>query len=251
MFCLSVLGQPVTKKRARTGVGTAKDGHQFRWAVTPDQSYEEMIALAFQTKYSKALPIGYEFCDRRYYKKTDTYKYYVKKQYSDMDLPKLELIIIFYIQGGKVGDLDNYIKAIKDALNGLAFVDDRQFKHYVPYLISLDDPVYEDFLAHDEVALNNCDTLERVDFIIREFKPIPKQLVKLREFFEKDSVAIDYTTRYYNDFKQARVDELKQYAVDHNYDIGDAKLKADIVEALIQCELENGGYADGKISKRK
>lgn len=40
----------------------------------------------------------------------------------------VEVTIVLYFRGGRVGDVDNYQKSILDGLNGIAFEDDRQVR---------------------------------------------------------------------------------------------------------------------------
>jgi hypothetical protein len=248
-FSLTVLGQPKTKKRARTGTGISKNGKRFRWSYTDDSWYEEMIQRAFIDKYPDAEPIGSEcaiFDDLKNEWKLDT------KHYSDMDLPKLEMDCIFYCHGGKVGDEDNYLKIVKDALNGFAYVDDRQVKTSMPFVVSLDDPDYKGWLEHDEDCFNNCRVQERLDVLIRPFNPQCDKLLALRRFFERNNKsAYDYLARYYdNEYRNMTKKQLVEIAEEYSLDV-EKMTKDQIVEFFIQDDLKNSDLNDGRIKRHK
>jgi hypothetical protein len=87
VFCFSVIGRPFTKKRARTGVGISKAGKSYRWAVTPDDWYENMIREAFMKVFPDSKPIGYSFCYPN--KNPEEYYWEVRDGVLDRFLPKV------------------------------------------------------------------------------------------------------------------------------------------------------------------
>lgn len=184
---MSIMGKPLTKKRARTGVGVTKAGKPFRWATTPDSWYEDYIRAAFRKAYPGAKPIGWSLCEDN--PNMDEYDWVLKKGVRDVDLPPVELDIIFYFEGGKVGDLDNYIKAVKDALNQYAWIDDRQVHHYKPFLV-----VGKDFI---DIGLDPEPT--RVDVYIRPYNPWKnKVLTALRKLFASKAIVVDMYDKYFD-----------------------------------------------------
>ncbi len=69
----------------------------------------------------------------------------------------VELSIRVYVRRGIRGDLDNYVKAISDGLNGVAFVDDRQVVHIDAQILRCraeDERVEVDIKEFVEVAMN-------------------------------------------------------------------------------------------------
>lgn len=248
MFVLSILGKPQTKQRARSGMGYSKKGKRYHWAYTESAWAEEMIRRAFIDKYPDSKPIGSEYAyfdDSKKMWKIDS------KNYTDMSLPKVEIDVIFYCLGGKIGDEDNYLKLVKDALNGLAYVDDRQVKHTMPFVVSLDDPDYKGWLEHDEQVFNNCSTQERIDILIRKMNPQPRRLLALRNWFENNVVhCYDYQLRYYKGLQDMKKSELVNLALDCKINV-EKKTKDQLTEEIIQYNLKhNDKINDGVIFRK-
>lgn len=107
----TVPGNPVGKARPRM----TRSGH----AYTPDKtvSYENLVKMCFIEKYTDWVPVSGEAILRMnaYY---PIPKSASKKKKIDM--------VIGEIRPTKKPDLDNVMKAIADALNGIAYVDDSQ-----------------------------------------------------------------------------------------------------------------------------
>lgn len=107
----TVPGNPVGKARPRM----TRSGH----AYTPDKtvSYENLVKMCFIEKYTDWVPVSGEAILRlnAYY---PIPKSASKKKKIDM--------VIGEIRPTKKPDLDNVMKAIADALNGIAYVDDSQ-----------------------------------------------------------------------------------------------------------------------------
>lgn len=178
-FIFSIVGRPVTKKRMRQDVGISKTGKKFYMKYTPDIWYEYLIGDAFREAFPGAKPIGWSMCEEN--PDMDEYDWKLLPGVKDNDLPQVELDIIFYILKGKIGDLDNYIKSVKDALNQYAWIDDRQVHHYKPYLVTRDDLI--------KAGIDPNSEEERVDVLIRPFSLLKnKTFVKLREVFERDDI---------------------------------------------------------------
>lgn len=176
VFCLSVLGKPVTKKRARI----FRNGGR----VTPDMWYENMLGDAFVEAYPDADPIGHSFCHPNI--DPDEWEWELKgsregeKKVRGIDrlLPKVRIFMIFYFDSGKLGDADNYMKAVKDGLKGYAWIDDRQVKFAPPWVIL--DPDEESRV--DILITGNYD--ERNDKLFQFIRSIMKtkaKVVDLRE----------------------------------------------------------------------
>ena len=179
-WCFSIMGKPLTKKRPRIFNNTA---------VTPDSWYEKMIRDAFHRLYPNMLPIGHEYynvSERMYKGKLKKY-YRMKKGYTDADLPTIRLFIMIYINGGKLGDDDNYAKAILDALNKTLYMDDRMVKVPTPYII-IDK--YEP---------------ERVDVLAVMYnQQTDKKLKLIQKFMDNHAKEIDI----YDDYELDRLYEL-------------------------------------------
>lgn len=179
-WCFSILGKPLTKKRPRVYGGTV---------FTEDSWYEKMIRDAFHQLYPDMLPIGYEYYDiseRKYKGKPKKY-YRMKKGYTELDLPTIRLYIMVYINDGKIGDDDNYVKAIMDALNKTLYMDDRMVKVPTPYIIV--DP-YEE---------------ERVEVLAVKYEQDKdKHLQKIRQFISAHKEEIDI----YDDYEMDRLHEF-------------------------------------------
>jgi crossover junction endodeoxyribonuclease RusA len=99
-------GEPVPKGRARTRVVTPKGGKAFASHYTPPETkaYEERVALLCRVAAAGV---------RWAWTKADRFALVVQ---------------VFRSHEGKGGDLDNYVKAISDAINGVAFGDDRYIR---------------------------------------------------------------------------------------------------------------------------
>lgn len=99
----TVEGEPVPKGRARTRVVTPRNGKAFASFYTPGETraYEERVALLARVAVAGA---------RWTWTKADRFSVIVR---------------VYRTHEGKGGDLDNYLKAIADAINGIAFSDDR------------------------------------------------------------------------------------------------------------------------------
>lgn len=249
MFILSILGKPQTKQRARSGMGKTKTGKSYHWAYTESSWAEDMIRRAFLDKYPDSKPYGHECA---YFDDTKQKWKFDSKNYSVMSLTKVEIDVIFYCLGGQVGDEDNYLKLVKDALNGLAYIDDKQVKHTMPFVVSLDDPDYNGWLEHDEKVFNNCSTQERTDILIRKMEPQPRRLLALRNWFEKNvQHSYDYLKRYYSGIQDYKKAELVSLALDCKIDV-EKKTKDQLIEELIQYDLKHDNKInDGVIKRRK
>jgi Holliday junction resolvase RusA-like endonuclease len=98
-----VAGEPVPKGRARTRVMTTKAGKSFAHHFTPAETraFEERVALMCQAAVAR-----------------------VRWGWGPKDRFAVS-IHVFRTHEGKGGDADNYLKACLDAVNGIAFADDR------------------------------------------------------------------------------------------------------------------------------
>lgn len=107
----TVPGNPVGKARPRM----TRSGH----AYTPDKtvSYENLVKMCFIEKYTDWVPVSGEAILR-----LNAY-YPIPKSASRKK--KIDMVI-GEIRPTKKPDLDNVMKAIADALNGIAYVDDSQ-----------------------------------------------------------------------------------------------------------------------------
>ena len=106
---LTIFGQPVGKARPRF----TRTGHTYTPQATKD--YEELVRYTFVSGYPKAKPIenAVRVKITAYFKIPDSYS---SKKHN-------ELIGKYYT---KKSDVDNIAKIILDALNGLAYYDDKQ-----------------------------------------------------------------------------------------------------------------------------
>lgn len=179
-WCFSIIGKPLTKKRPRIFNNCA---------FTEDSWYEAMVKDAFCRMYPNMLPIGNEYytiSERKYKGKMKKY-YRMKKGYTDSDLPTVRLYIFVYINSGKIGDDDNYVKAILDALNKTLYMDDRMVKTPTPYIIQ---DKYEQ---------------ERVEVLaIKYNQKEDNQLNRLKNFMSNHKKEIDI----YDEYELARLNEL-------------------------------------------
>lgn len=183
-WCFSVIGKPLSKKRVRFA------GRFSRF--TDNEWYEHMIADAFKRAFPQSKPVGCEFYDvtqRKSKKKNGGYTnvYTLKKGYTRSDVPSVRPYFFFYFNSGTIGDADNYVKIVQDALNKIAYVDDFQVKVPTPYVIV--DP-YE---------------VERVDVLIVPYNQHnDNHLRKLIHFVSNHIRTIDI----YNEYEVERLKEL-------------------------------------------
>ena len=101
------------------------------------------------------------------------------RSYWPKDLPatliSLQITILFFYSGDPIGDLDNFVKPIQDALNGLVYVDDRQ----ITDVICRRRPVDANYRVQD-VPVILLDGLTKYDdflYIRLESTPDPLTLV--------------------------------------------------------------------------
>lgn len=96
-------GEPVPKGRARTRVVTPKAGKAFASHYTPGQTvaFEERVALVCRAAVAR-----------------------VRWSWGPKDRFAVS-VTVHRKHEGAGGDLDNYVKAVSDAINGIAFSDDR------------------------------------------------------------------------------------------------------------------------------
>lgn len=101
-----VPGEPVPKGRARTRVVTTKSGKSFATHYTPadTKAYEAHVKLLCQVAANQA-----------------------RWLWTDKDRFTLT-IRVYRTHEGAGGDWDNYAKAASDAINGIAFRDDRYIR---------------------------------------------------------------------------------------------------------------------------
>ncbi len=107
-----VPGEPVGKARARARVVRTKTGGAFASFYTPAQTraYEEGVRLVCQAAVAR-----------------------VRWAWSPKDRFALS-IHVYRKHEGAGSDLDNYVKAASDAINGVAFPDDRYVRELVATL---------------------------------------------------------------------------------------------------------------------
>lgn len=108
----TIPGEPVPKGRARTRVVTTKAGKSFATHYTPadTKAYEQKVALLCQAAVA---------AHRWLWSPKDRFAVTVR---------------VFRKHEGAGGDLDNYVKAVSDAINGVAFDDDRYVRELVATL---------------------------------------------------------------------------------------------------------------------
>ena len=110
-IAFTVFGEPCAKSRPRV----TKSGH----AYMPEKTvaYENLVKLTYMNEVGRPLPYG------------EQAQVHVEIL-ACMSIPKStpkkkrELMLLGFIRPTKKPDLDNIIKAVCDALNGLAFRDD-------------------------------------------------------------------------------------------------------------------------------
>ena len=114
MICFSIDKEPVAKARPKF----TRQGHAYTPKKTKD--YEEEIKFAFMSQncdripvYPKDVPLMVEA----------TFAKSVPQSYSKK---KREACLNGEIMPTQKPDVDNYLKAVLDAINGLAFEDDSQ-----------------------------------------------------------------------------------------------------------------------------
>lgn len=187
-WCFTVIGQPPTKKRART---------QGAIHFTFDNWYEKMVADAFSRLYPGFKPIGNEFYNSYVRTSKNGYSqtiYKLKKEYSKKDLPKLRIFMNVYTINNS-GDDDNYVKTILDALNKVLYVDDYQVCVPTPRIIEL-----EEGIPKIEVLA------------VKYFQNKDNALIKLQDFFKNNSFVIDI----YNEYEDLKLlEHTKDWLYNH------------------------------------
>lgn len=106
MISFCVPGEPVPKGRARTRVVTTKAGKSFAAHYTPGETraFEERVALVCRAAVART---------RWTWGPKDRFSVTVR---------------IYRTHEGRGGDLDNLVKATFDAINRIAFADDRYIR---------------------------------------------------------------------------------------------------------------------------
>ena len=119
MISFTVPGQPVGKARARTVVQGGKT-HSFTPAKTA--RYEAFVAGVYKSLYPGAKPLTspVELCIDAFFEIPKSWPVEKRKRaLAGMIFPTVK------------GDFDNIAKAVSDALNGLAWEDDKQVVYAV------------------------------------------------------------------------------------------------------------------------
>lgn len=197
-WCFSVSGKPLSKKRVRFVSRYAR--------FTSNEWYEKMVADAFHRAFPASVPYGSEYYNVsvRKTKYGVSKVYHLKKGYSRSDVPLLRPYMFFYFNNGTIGDVDNYVKIVQDALNKVAYVDDFQIRVPTPYIVI--DP----------------DEIERVDVLLVPYNPDKdKHFATLKDFVTENSKYIDIYDEY-------EIDRLHEHSV--------AWLKAEFCDG---CRFEN------------
>lgn len=114
MIEFDILGKTKAKQSFKIG----KDG--FKYTPADVKSYANWVRLSFMQKYPKHLPSVYQ--DKQLMVEIDV-DFAIPKSFSKK---KAELARGGYIRPTVKPDCDNIAKNINDALNGLAFPDDKQ-----------------------------------------------------------------------------------------------------------------------------
>lgn len=115
---LTIPMRPVAKARPRSTIRYDKSGRPYIQTFTPTNTKEAeaVIALHWLEKYGQT---------------------WIEDE--------LEVSVLFYMPNKQRGDLDNYIKTVSDALNNVAYKDDKQIiKLYSQFMgIDKDNPRIE------------------------------------------------------------------------------------------------------------
>ncbi len=177
-FCFTVIGKPVTKKRARITTGR----------FTENSWYEKMIEDAFKLAYPNSKPIGHEFYEigKRKFKGKEKYVIKLRKGIKDEDLPSIKFYMIVYVNEGKVGDVDNYQKIVLDGLNTVMYMDDRMIR-----------------ALHGHVIFDEYEE-ERIEVLA--IKSENMNIEKLKDFIDNHSKVIDIYDNY-------EMDRLHEFTV--------------------------------------
>lgn len=102
-LAFDIPGEPVPKARARSRVVRTAGGKAFAKHYTPGETKAYEQAIAFRCR---AAASAVRWAPRE----GDRYALTVR---------------VYRTHEGKGGDLDNYVKTVSDAINGIAFPDDR------------------------------------------------------------------------------------------------------------------------------
>lgn len=131
MRVFTIYGQPVAKGRPRLG----------KWGTyTPEKTvnYENLVKLSYIEQYK-----GFELMEG--YLKIEMYFFMqIPKSTSNK---KRELMLQRKILPDKKPDYDNMAKAITDALNGVAYIDDNQVVEAHIYKFYAEEPRAEVFIT--------------------------------------------------------------------------------------------------------
>lgn len=136
---LIVKGKPKAKGRPRAAVVTGKDGNQRIVNYTPKKTrtWEDIIRWTWISEKRKKLKGKIRL---------DVYFYFsIPKSYSRSK--RVELGTSYY---DKKPDIDNLIKTVMDALNDLAFDDDKQVVILVASKFYIDGDPYTEIILMEE-----------------------------------------------------------------------------------------------------
>lgn len=156
---------------------------------TENEWYEAMIADAFHQAFPGVKPYGAELYDvtTRTKRNGEVVEVYtLKRGYTRADVPMIRPYMFFYFNSGTIGDSDNYVKIVQDALNKVAYVDDFQVRVPTPYVVV--DP----------------DVVERVDILLVPYDPdTDKHFLKVKDFVSIHAEVMDL----YDDYEVERLHE--------------------------------------------
>lgn len=119
---LTVWGRPIAQARARFRVRKSKAGKSFAWAYNP----QETEAGKFANQVANKLPAGFVPFSGAL---ALSIRFIVPIPASGSK-KKRTAQIMGEIKPTKKPDLDNYVKFVKDCLNGVVWLDDSQVVEY-------------------------------------------------------------------------------------------------------------------------
>ena len=129
MIKFEVLGVPVGKGRPKF---STVNGHAVAYTPAKTVNYETLVRLSYQQQYA-----GCMFDKDKPLKAVISAFFPIPKSVSKK---KREQMLIHNIRPTKKPDCDNIIKAILDALNGVAYYDDSQVVETVIFKVYGDEP---------------------------------------------------------------------------------------------------------------